>query len=76
MPGVVAQVDKLLRIGVEVEELRPEPLPVDVLPAVGAHHEAPALAHAAPEHLPRPAEAVVELAENAVAPLCGRFAAQ
>src|SRR4249919_2776853 len=68
MPGVGAQVDQLLWIGFEIEELRPEPLPVDVLPGVGARHEAPAFAHAAPEHPPRPPKAVVELAENAVAP--------
>ena len=52
----------------EVEQLRPEALPVHVFPLRGADHERAALADAAPEHPPRAPEAVVELGERGVAP--------
>ena len=41
-----------------------------------AHHEPPAIANAAAEHVPRPAETVIELGEHGVAPAGERFAAR
>ena len=67
--GIAAEIAILVRVGVEIEQLWREALPVDVFPAVGANHPRPALVRFAAEYPARLAVAVIELGENAVAPL-------